>query len=168
MIYIHKLNTGREIIIDEEDKFILDKFHLNTMQTKHGYTRYVVCKEIGTNKYLGLLHRLILNAPKEVIVDHENGNGLDCRKDNLRICNYSENQQNRRLTVIENEVKGLFYRKDRGYWQARITINDKVICLGSYIRKDDAIKARLEAEKIYFNEKFNGLGTMTEVVGCEY
>lgn len=143
------------------DKSILDKYIISILKNARGYTSYVSCKHKITRKYAGLLHRLILNVTDQNIeVDHKNGNGLDCTRDNLRIANNILNQQNRRLTKIENEVKGLFFRKDRGYWTAKIVVNKKQIILGSFYNKEDAINARLEAEKFYFGE-WNGWGTMT-------
>lgn len=154
---IHTLKSGRQILLDEEDLPILRRYKINTMTTRGSYTRYVVCSDPFTRKYISLFHRIILNASDDVIIDHENGNGLDCRKENLRIANSSLNQQNRRLTKIENEVKGLFFRIDRGYWIAKIKVDDKQIHLGSFVNKEDAINTRIEAENKYF--LFQGKGT---------
>lgn len=156
---IHRLKSGREIMLDEVDLHLIDKYIFNTMLSVSKYTRYVALKDLTTRKYAGLLHRIIMNASNEEIVDHKNGNGLDCTRDNLRICsNLSQNQYNRRLTKVENEVKGLQFRKDRGYWVASIRAENKRITLGTYVRKEDAIAARLEAEKIYHKD-FAGYGT---------
>jgi len=151
-------NKGRLILIDHSDKYILELYHINTTKPKNSHTRYVVCTEIGSGKYVGLLHRLILNISDNRIVDHINGNGLDCQKSNLRVCTFITNQHNRRLTKTQNKVKGIFYRKDRGYFTAKIVVNKKQIVLGSFMRKEDAIAARLETEAKYFKE-FNGYGT---------
>ncbi len=158
-MFTYTMNTGRQIFVDDEDKHFLFKYFLNTMITKGGHTRYVVCKDLKTSKHAGMLHRIILNIKdRKILVDHDDGNGLNCTKENLRICNNSENQQNRRLTKVENEARGLYFRKDRGYWTARITIDNEIILLGAFHLKEDAILARLKAEEKYFSS-FNGIGT---------
>jgi hypothetical protein len=47
-------------------------------------------------------------------------------------------------------ITGVYWNKEK--WNAIIIKNRKRIYLGSFINKDDAIKARLEAEKKYFGE----------------
>ena len=43
------------------------------------------------------IHRLVMNAPKDKDIDHINGDPLDNRKCNLRICTRSQNSQNKKL-----------------------------------------------------------------------
>lgn len=46
---------------------------------------------------------------------------------------------------------GVVYRKDNNKWRATITVSGKVKNLGSFLTKEEAMKARKEAEKIYWN-----------------
>lgn len=59
------------------------------------------------------LHRLIMNCPEGMVVDHLNGDTLDNRKCNLRICTIAENSKN------HHNTKGYCYDKNRGRWIAR-------------------------------------------------
>lgn len=153
----YKLTRGNceTILVDAEDLHILEKHKLNTLKSERSYTKYVVCCDKQTRKYIGLLHRLILKAKPFEIVDHKNGNGLDCRKDNLRIVSGSQNQMNRRT---QGEEKGVWFREDRGKWYARITFKSNPVHLGCFDTKEQAVEARQRAEEKYFGE-FNGNGT---------
>lgn len=59
------------------------------------------------------LHRLIMNCPEGLVVDHLNGDTLDCRKANLRICTQAENAKN------YHGAKGYCFDKSKGKWLVR-------------------------------------------------
>lgn len=94
------------------------------------------------------LHRIIVDYN---IVDHINRNRLDCRKNNLRS---STKQQNCINASIRRNNKsgyvGVIYDKYR--YRSYISYNEQRINLGSYKNLEDAIIARLKAEKLYFGE----------------
>jgi hypothetical protein len=77
------------------------------------------------------MHREILNCPGGYEVDHINGNPLDNRKSNLRICTKSENQWNKGLGKDNTSgFKGV--SAERGKWQARIRVKTVRRHLGLY------------------------------------
>lgn len=85
--------------------------------------------------------------------DHIDRNELNNRKSNLRKCTKYQNSLNR--SVGKNNdfgIIGVSKCKDYELWVSRITYNKKTLYLGSFKEKDDAIKARLEAEAKYFGE----------------
>lgn len=97
------------------------------------------------------LHRFIMNAPKGKYVDHINHNTLDNRKCNLRVCSNSDNVRNGKPRVNNTTgYNGVHYRKDRNRYVATIKVNYKSINLGSFIKLEDAVKARKDAEEKYF------------------
>lgn len=131
-----------EALIDLED---LDKIK-----------QYKWCKDKNNyvkNSQQEYLHRIILDAKSEY-VDHINGNHLDNRKINLRICNNADNLKHRVKLPTNNTsgVLGVRFRKDRNKWYAELQENNIKHNLGSYDTKEKAIKARLEAELQYFGE----------------
>jgi hypothetical protein len=100
------------------------------------------------------LHRLLMNCNDDnLVVDHINHNPLDNRKGNLRICTPQENGMNNSLSKTNTTgIIGICYIKQRDTWQANITVKSKVISLGEYNNKEDAIKERLKAEVYYMKE----------------
>ncbi len=102
------------------------------------------------------LHRLIVSAQTDDYVDHINHNTLDNRVENLRICSNSENLMNRGKVPSSNSsgVIGVIFINERNKWRSEIVIpkTKRNKFLGYYTNKDDAIKARREAELKYFGE----------------
>lgn len=85
------------------------------------------------------LHRLVLQPPKGVPVDHINGDGLDNRKENLRLSSYSENSYNRRLpTHNTSGQKGVYWAKLQNKWHARIGVDGKRVHLGFFDSFEEA------------------------------
>lgn len=89
------------------------------------------------------LHRLIMNAPKGLQVDHINGNTLDNREKNLRVVTNAQNQQNRTRIQKNNKsgVRGVSWSKQHGKWMAKLTLNYKQIYIGLYDELSDAENA---------------------------
>ena len=62
------------------------------------------------------IHRVVMDAPKGMDVDHINGNGLDNRKENLRLCTRSQNAMNQKLkSHCVSGYKGVQYDPTRKY-----------------------------------------------------
>jgi len=58
------------------------------------------------------IHRLVMGFPEGMDVDHINGNGLDNRKENLRVCSRSQNSMNKKLRSDSTTgYKGVYKRK---------------------------------------------------------
>jgi hypothetical protein len=117
-----------------------------------GGNGYVMC---NTPKVL--LHRFITKAVRGEIIDHANGSELDCRDENLRKCNKSQNAFNSKIGASNKSgAKGVHYIASKSRWGASIRVNGKNIILGKFKNKNDAIKVREEAEKQYFGEFMRG------------
>lgn len=112
---------------------------------------YVVAKRINEKGSM-YLHRVIVgDVPHGMVVDHIDGNKLNNTSCNLRICSQLDNMQNVKSKMVENTMAGVSYidRLKTNPWRAQITYNGKHIHLGYFPTKEDAIKARREAEKTY-------------------
>ena len=71
------------------------------------------------------MHRVILNAPKGEFVDHINGDPLDNRRENLRLCTKSTNAMNMRKHRGASQYKGV--SKQKGHWRTQIWKDNKKI-----------------------------------------
>lgn len=126
--------------------------------------------QIQINKRKYRAHRLAwfyVNGkwPKKYI-DHINHDRGDNRIDNLRECNDSTNQANRRISSNNTSgYKGVYWNKFKESWEARIKKDGKSYNLGYYDDKDDAHKAYCKAAKNLFGSyAYTGLEYATEKV----
>ena len=88
------------------------------------------------------LHRFILTAPCGKVIDHINGNPLDNRRVNLRICSISENGCNRRVQGGGKSCfKGVVWNKQRGKWEAQVWSKGHRVYAGLFICEEDAARA---------------------------
>lgn len=83
-------------------------------------------------------------------VDHIDGNGINNSISNLRLVTDLENKKNIRLSSKNTSgFVGVHYHSGTKKWRATICVNRKIIHLGLYKEKRDAIKARENANKEY-------------------
>lgn len=102
------------------------------------------------------MHRFLANCPDDLEVDHINKDRIDNRKSNLRLSTTRANRiLNNRKPSESSGIRGV--RKHGKKWQARITVNKKEITLGSFTDLNDAVNARQEAEKKYYQPLFDSM-----------
>lgn len=83
-----------------------------------------------------------MNAAPNEQVDHINGDGLDNRKSNLRICNGSQNRCNKGKPKNNTSgYKGVTWHTPNKKWVAQIAVNGKHSYIGSFKTKEEAAKA---------------------------
>jgi len=147
-----ELTQGKIAIVDDDDYEDISIFKWSAQKITESHTENYYArrasKEDGKSVKI-YMHRLITKCPKGMVVDHINGNGLDNRKENLRICTQSENIRNQgRQKTNKTGYKGVrFYRNN---FIAQISQNNKQVYLGIF---DDAISAAkaydAKAKEIY-------------------
>ena len=88
------------------------------------------------------LHRVISNASDGEMVDHIDGDGLNCCRNNLRNCTNSENLMNRGAPKNNTSgYKGVCWDKQDRVWTAKITLNQVQMNIGRYDDPIDAARA---------------------------
>jgi hypothetical protein len=94
------------------------------------------------------MQRVITRCPTAYQVDHENGDGLDNQRPNLRICTYAQNQANRAGWAISG-YKGVY--RQGASCRARMMINGEQIHLGTF-------RTEIEAAAAYDDKAFELFG----------
>ena len=147
---IIKLTQNKKAIVDNKDFKLLNKFKWIYLSAGRGYAVTYI------NNKLILMHRLILNPSFQKEIDHRNGNGLDNRRCNIRICEHKDNMRNRKLQ--KNNTSGFkgvsLFKKKSGWtkWRAAVQVNGKKICLGFFDNLEEAAKTYNEGAIKYFGE----------------
>jgi hypothetical protein len=139
------LTKGKFAIVDQKE---YDELNKVKWYVQEGDGLYAIHRRGGKTLWM---HRVIMNAPADMKVDHGNNDGLDNRKENLRLATNSENNKNRRKMRgnFTSKYKGVFWDKRRKCWVARINVNGKLIHLGSFKSELEAAKAYDAAAKKY-------------------
>lgn len=141
------LTRGLVALVDDEDflRFGAVKWHAH--ESGPGLF-YAMRDKSGRKVYL---HREILAAAPGVAVDHVNGDRLDCRRENLRLCTLSQNQGNRRRNRRgSSRFKGVTWNRRFRRWCAQITFKRRAMKLGQFIREEDAAHAYDLAARTHF------------------
>lgn len=126
-----------KLILDPEDEWIKERSNGIYQARRSIYASFP-----GTRKKF-IISRLIMNPPKNLVVDHINRNIFDNRRINLRVCTHSENLRNRKS---KNRIRGVRLdprTKGENKWQAYASVGyRKFKSLGYFKTKTEASKAR--------------------------
>lgn len=89
------------------------------------------------------MHRFVMNAKPEERIDHRSGNGLDCRRRNLRCATPQQNSQNSFVAERDktSRFKGVYWEKDDSRWVASITFEGALQRLGAFDDEEEAARA---------------------------
>ena len=141
-------NKGEEIYIDRDD-YVKVKDYCWWITGKG----YVLANDKNGGSIQ--LHRLIMDCPDDLVVDHVGGvkTRNDNRRFNLRFATDAENCMNKDVRAHNTSgVCGVSWIKPKQRWVASIVVYGETIALGHFTNFDEAVKARKEAEEKYFGE----------------
>lgn len=150
-----KLTRGYVALVDDEDYDWLMEYpwhiHIDKKSNKRTYGLYAISGR-GSKR----MHRLIMNTPAGMDVDHIDHNPLNNQKYNLRNCLRWQNRMNTSPWGSSKYLGVNIYEKDgHDYIRAKITVRGKCIFLGQYKTEEEAAHVYDKAAKQYFGEFAN-------------
>lgn len=149
-IPIYPLSKGLKTLVSTADVKLLLQYKWYISQ---GYIR----RKTKENKSI-FIHRLVMNAPKNMVVDHINGNTLDNRRENLRVVTSSQNSMNRTKLPKHNTsgFLGVYFHKKQKKWRAvvKVTIDgkQKLVYAKNFNTKEEAHLHREKVAKEIYKE----------------
>lgn len=142
MAKLVKCSRDLVAVVDDEDWPLVSRHRWQAHPIRSNYGGfYVKCSK------LGYMHRAILRAPKGMLVDHIDGNGLNNRRSNLRLATRQQNCVNRRRGYTTRSGYRGVYPTDRPNrtWTVEITVNGRRYRLGRF---DDKVAAAREYDAL--------------------
>lgn len=144
------LSKGKVALVDNDD---LEKVSFCSWNFDRYARANVWLKDEKKYKVM-YMHRIIANAPQGMDVDHINGDKLDNRKENLRVCTRSENLHNLKGSPrTASGLRGAYREKNRGKgcrWFSQMSVRGKMYHLGRFDTAEEAHQAYLKAYREHY------------------
>jgi hypothetical protein len=115
--------------VDDEDYDYLSQW--SWYIDAYGYVARVQYVDHSTHRKVHFMHRVIMNPPKGLQVDHINHVKHDNQRSNLRLCTHQQNHQNRPIRKGK-KYKGVYTTKYSLPYRTQITFNGKQIFIGTF------------------------------------
>lgn len=151
------LTQGKVALVDDDDfdrvnafKWCAVKMQSAPQRRTHWYAKH--CIYVDGQAINIYLHRFILGTPDKIHIDHEDGNGLNCTKSNMRYASRRQNAWNTRVHLqSETGFKGV--RRAKIGWAAHISVDGKSRRIGAFTSIEQAARV-WDAAAIHFNKEF--------------
>lgn len=146
------LTQGKVALVDDADYEKVSQFKWYACRRGCNWYASRHLKMVGGKQKLQSLHHFLVPGVKRL--DHEDGNGLNNQRKNLRPATCKQNCQNRKKVFgCSSPFKGVCWAADRGLWRAYIyPINRRRIALGQFSDPVKAARTYDVAAKIHFGE----------------
>lgn len=144
------LTRGLFAIVDDDDFESLSK---HKWFADKGNSTFYANRHHSKGKNIRMHRQIMCVTDKRLDVDHKNGNGLDNRKCNLRVCSRSSNNANAKISRRNRSgFKGVCWDSSRNKWGAQIGFNGKKYHLGRFDKIENAVSAYNKKAKELFGE----------------
>lgn len=136
------LTHGKVALVDDCDAHLAKLTWHAFRSGRAWYAKHTTPRDANGTQHTLYLHRCVLGiGDRSIQVDHVSGDGLDCRRTNLRCSSPAENSLNRRRHRNNRSgYKGVWLVRP-GRWQAQIRTNRKLAHLGFFATREDAAHA---------------------------
>jgi hypothetical protein len=145
------LGNGPDAVIDAAAAHLVE--HRNWSMATTGYARTGVYVGGGEKDQTVLMHRHIVGATASEHVDHIDGDKLNNRRSNLRVCSRSQNLANRGVpTTNKTGFKGVSICKQTRSFRAQLKVNGEVFRIGRFKTAKEAALAYDQVAKKHLGE----------------
>lgn len=146
------LTQGKVAIIDRDDADLVSGYSWRaSFNNGAWYAVTTLPPENRRRRTLGM-HRLIMGDPDGLLIDHEDGDGLNNRRSNLRECTHSQNRQNIHKTN-RGAVPFIGVRlSHKGKFLAEISLGGKKQHIGTYDTAEEAARVRDQKARELYGE----------------
>lgn len=144
-----QLTKGFAAMVDDTDFERISKLSWRVSANKPGFYAQTNVRR-GSRQHTLMMHQFIMGPGSDI--DHRDGNGLNNQRNNLRRCNDSQNQGNRKKGANRlSRWKGVTLHSG-GKWQAQIKHEGKSRYLGLFVQEWDAAEAYNQVARQLFGE----------------
>lgn len=131
--------TGLVALVDDSDFDLVSQFSWRKVKDRCGVTYARREWRDGAVRKGQFMHNLIIGS---IGIDHINHNGLDNRRENLRLATHSQNQGNQQIHGRgASRFRGVVWNKRKGKWQAQAKLGGSYKYLGLFDDEELAAKA---------------------------
>lgn len=147
------LSNGQKALVSDEDYERVSQYPWSLRG--HGRARARKSKRRGGDGSYVELHRFVMDAQPGQIVDHIDGNPLNCQRENLQFITQSRNLMK---SSLASRTSGTYFHKGSGKWGARCRVDGKLVYIGMFDTQADAATAVKAVRDLAWSKIVNAAG----------